>query len=334
MTESGPDRSADAPRVVVLLLTCNRPVWAEKALRSVVAQTFDNFTVLVRDNSTDAAVKDMVERLADPRVRYTAGLPRGQFQNFVGALSETDEELFLVLHDDDWWEPNLLENLLAPMLADPTLDVAYGRFRCVDEAGEYLEVPTKYWIDNAHQGRPTGPVTFRDDAAKGEFLLLHRAVSVFQATVIRRSALRGDRIPEEAGSVLDLWLSYILFRNAERFHFIDEELMAYRVHGGSVASEMADISSRAWCVEQFLHDPRLAGLHARLRRDSALYRFRCALAFLAVGRDAEARSEFRKLAPDLNARERLLSTFAPFPPTKQAIRAWLRHRNPRLRTHM
>jgi glycosyltransferase involved in cell wall biosynthesis len=249
--------------ISVILLSCDRPSWCEIALRSVLAQTHAEFEVLVRDDSVGSAIETLVSSIGDARVRYRRGQRAGQLANFVGALDETTGDVVLVLHDDDWWEPTLLARVATPMLADPAVDFATTPFTYVDAKGSVLNEQTRLRERSSARPWPSGIVELASVEERARELIVRRLVSPFQGTAIRRRVLDNLDLPDEAGSVLDLWISAHLAKTTTRWLFVTEHLVFYRVHGGSVASAMNDLQSERWVIEAFLADPELSPLHAR-----------------------------------------------------------------------
>ena len=323
------EQARSHPRVSIVLMSCDRPEWCATALHSVLLQTHSDFEVLVRDDSTGDGVRAMTSAISDPRVRYARGQCKGQLDNFLGGLRETEGEIVLVLHDDDWWEPALLERLVPPMLADETLDLATAPFFYVGAYGEPLGRATRL-RQRHHIGEPrSGVVTHDDFGTRARELLVERRISPFIGTAMRRRCLAGLHIPAEAGSVLDLWLCSHLARTTKRWLFVPEYLAAYRVHGASIASSMADLDHQRWCVDAFLRDPELAPIHDDLRTGFRDFRRGVALGWLVTGDRARARTDLRDLRSEYRWRARLIHQVASHRPGSYCATKWLRYRNAR-----
>ncbi len=102
------------PAVSVVIPTYNRAHVLGRALKSVLAQTFDDFEVLVVDDGSTDDTEDLVTAFGDSRIRYLA-----QSENRgVGAarnrgLREARGEFVAFLDSDDEWHPKKLDRQIA-----------------------------------------------------------------------------------------------------------------------------------------------------------------------------------------------------------------------------
>src|SRR5690348_12738125 len=88
--------------VSVVVITRNRPRDLEVCLASLVAQQHQNFELVVVDQSTDTASRELVSRLAeaDPRIRYVRDTGKGAARaRNVGTAATTGNIVFFT--DDD-----------------------------------------------------------------------------------------------------------------------------------------------------------------------------------------------------------------------------------------
>lgn len=141
---SGPAR-VERPAVSVIVPTYNRAHTLPRALRSVLAQTFDDFEVLVVDDGSVDDTESVVTSLADSRIRYIR-LPENRG---VGAarnrgLREARADLAAFLDSDDEWMPQKLSKQVA-LFADgpPSLGLAYTGVESIfDDGTRRLDRPT------------------------------------------------------------------------------------------------------------------------------------------------------------------------------------------------
>jgi len=122
LTTSVSDVVSDGPLVSVVM-TCHRP--DEGTLRSVhsmIAQTWQNWELLVADDASPAEFAPVLERIAglDPRIRVL------RTDRNVGTYSRRNEAVaiaggeFVAVHDpDDWAHPRRLELQARHLLAHP-----------------------------------------------------------------------------------------------------------------------------------------------------------------------------------------------------------------------
>jgi glycosyltransferase involved in cell wall biosynthesis len=124
--------------VSVLIPTFRRPRFLLRALRSLQAQAYPDWEVLVVDDGEGEGVA-AARALGDPRVRPFPNPGRGQVEARNAALSRARGEVVALLDDDDWWEdPYHLHRILRALSQGPTL--AYrGGWLVREEGGLEVE---------------------------------------------------------------------------------------------------------------------------------------------------------------------------------------------------
>jgi hypothetical protein len=98
------------PKVSVVIPTCNRPELLKRAIRSVLAQTFQDFEIIVVDDGMKVRAKDAALGFSDPRIRYIeneTSLGGGGTRN--RGIDEAKGEYIAFLDDDDEWLPEKLK---------------------------------------------------------------------------------------------------------------------------------------------------------------------------------------------------------------------------------
>lgn len=223
--------------VTVFVPTYNRPDMIRESIDSALAQTYEDFVVLVGDNGGSPLTEGIVRSYDDPRVRYVRHEENlGGMGNWLELIRLADTPLVASLHDDDTWHPTFLERAVPPMLADPDISMAFCDFWCVDDNGRTLTEHTE-WL-TAHNGRDQlAPGRFLGDRQEGlRMVVLHGAPQPAYAAVLRRQAVLDTEFPTEIDPVYDLWLSYHILRRGEGFYYLPERLTNYRVWQGSLTA--------------------------------------------------------------------------------------------------
>lgn len=99
-------------KVEVIIPTYNRPELILKCLESVLCQTYFELEIIVSDNSTNNFTENLFNNVNDPRVKFIrrqVHLSGIEHLNLI--LSEVKADLFIVFHDDDLMEKNMIERL-------------------------------------------------------------------------------------------------------------------------------------------------------------------------------------------------------------------------------
>jgi len=97
------------PRVTVLVTLYNKRPYVEEAVRSVLAQTFTEFELLVVDDASTDGGLDLVRKFADPRIRIleserNTGRPAAANRGYAAARGE----YLAILDGDDLMYPERL----------------------------------------------------------------------------------------------------------------------------------------------------------------------------------------------------------------------------------
>lgn len=116
------------PLVSVILCIYNGAATVERALDSLVAQTYTNWElVCVDDGSTDESANVVEKYFAgDQRVRIFREPHRGLAGTINAAIPHTRGEVVGFLDADDWYEPTHLEVNMAYLAAHPKVSAVTG----------------------------------------------------------------------------------------------------------------------------------------------------------------------------------------------------------------
>ncbi len=126
--------------VGIILPTRNRPKLIEKALNSVLAQTYTSWVLYIVDGSTDSRTEEVCHALL-PAKRFVyireKPDPKKVFEESTAAarnlgIAESGEEVIAHLDDDNVWHPNHLRKLIGPFIDKPELGMSFALHRCID----------------------------------------------------------------------------------------------------------------------------------------------------------------------------------------------------------
>jgi GT2 family glycosyltransferase len=116
------------PTVSVVVITRNRPDDLEVCLRSVLANTFSEFELVVVDQSTGSRSADIVARFAERDSRVwlmrDSGVGASRARNIGTRV--TGGEIVVFTDDDCEADPEWLARLISPLCKDSSAGIAYG----------------------------------------------------------------------------------------------------------------------------------------------------------------------------------------------------------------
>lgn len=117
------------------VVTYNRPDFLREAIRSILAQDFGDFEVIIGNDYTAVPVTPESLGEADPRVRI-CNHPRnlGEMKNLNAVLAEARGRYFTWLCDDDAFLPGFFQAAFDAFSKDPSVHCAFSSFV---SGGEY-----------------------------------------------------------------------------------------------------------------------------------------------------------------------------------------------------
>lgn len=163
------------PRVSVVIPTYNSELYLAETLDSVVAQTISEWELIVYDDgsrdSTVSVARDY-ER-CDARIRVVEGSNGGvaSARNRGFAATSSRTEFVIFLDNDDLWEPDALQSLVAALDRQPGCVSAHGIAISIDSDGnrppdddleEHLRSRFGFGPRGVVSRSPSEPTTFAD----------------------------------------------------------------------------------------------------------------------------------------------------------------------------
>jgi glycosyltransferase involved in cell wall biosynthesis len=135
------------PIVSICIPAFERPDMFRRSLQSVLAQTFDDYEIIITDDSSNDSIKSSVQEfLPDERIKYIKNRDhKGSPENWNESIRHARGEYIKVLHHDDWFKDK--ESLGALMcLVDKNSDAALWFCACdacnPDGTFSYSHTPT------------------------------------------------------------------------------------------------------------------------------------------------------------------------------------------------
>jgi|TARA_Y100000310_G_scaffold65022_1_gene60558 glycosyltransferase involved in cell wall biosynthesis len=119
----------DLPLISIIINCFNGDRFLQKALDSVISQTYKNWEIIFWDNQSTDKSAEIFNSYKDVRFKYYKALKHSEIlyeaKNY--ALEKANGEFYAFLDVDDWWLPNKLEKQV-PLFKDPKVGIVYGNF--------------------------------------------------------------------------------------------------------------------------------------------------------------------------------------------------------------
>lgn len=235
----GQSEGSKQPRVSVIIPTYNYGSYLHECLRSVFAQTFSDFEVIVVDDGSTDNTPHLLETITDPRLKcfriLNSGIPFAR--NF--GLKQSLGAYIAFLDADDRWRPKKLECQLAVLRSEPSVGVVFSDFVRFDERGylpnQFTFFPELRSVPARDSADGRGRVALGD--AFCELLRFGQFPTYLQATLIRQDVIGEVQFPLILKQGEDL---YFLMRLFERsgVAFVPEVLTEVRRHGSNISMKV------------------------------------------------------------------------------------------------
>jgi glycosyltransferase involved in cell wall biosynthesis len=247
------------PRVSVVIPTYNSASFLPDAIGSVLAQTYQDFEIIVVDDGSNDNTAEVVSSFKDPRIRYLYQENRGVAgARNTGILASQAE--YIAWQDSD---NVLLEEALQKSIdfldIHPEAAFSDGQFYTIDESGRPLR-----------RGRARGPkATFvRDGLEEISHLILgNRSIGLF--FVVRRAAFQETGLFNTRLRMSEDWDIWIRLAKRYAVAHLAEPIAKVRFHAQSMtALTKIDVvhAAHTAVLESVFRDPELAPRFGHLKK--------------------------------------------------------------------
>lgn len=271
------DGESDTPKVSVVIPTYDRPHFLEKAVRSVIAQTYPNIEIIIVDDHSPVPVDESltnvdVESRQIVIVRHDEN--RGANTARRTGIETATGSYIAFLDDDDWFKPEKITRQVEALESSEETVLVYSGQEYRDEQGDRIGIACP---------STTGQVTKK--------ILEGTPIGPFSTIMVRRDAIDAagppdDRLPSLQDREWILRLSQF-----GAFDVVNQPLVVRRLHAaGRISDNFSE--KRDTTVPLFIQKHReLAASYGWItsrKFKSALYTTLAAAA-LSAGQYHEAR---------------------------------------------
>ena len=179
------------PTISIVLPTYNRAVQLEQAIKSVLAQTYQDWELLIIDDGSTDETPEIVKKFreADLRIRYLNGFHQGVSAARNLGVQHSQGAFIAFLDDDDLWLPEKLDRQMSLFAAHP------------EWAFVYTQADLRYADGKPGKPRTPLPVTF--EALLGRNMIALPSVLIRKYIIV---SLGGFNEAMDVSEDIDLWL--------------------------------------------------------------------------------------------------------------------------------
>ncbi|MCR9271176.1 MAG: glycosyltransferase family 2 protein [Hyphomonadaceae bacterium] len=160
------------PIVSVIMPVYNTAKYVESAVESVLAQSFEDFELLIIDDAgTDRSI-ELCRAYDDPRIRIISQANRGLAGARNTGIRQARGQFVALLDSDDLWEPEKLERHVEHLWRSPDVGVSYAASSMMDDDGNLLRIVQRPKL----KGVTARDVFLRNPVGNGSAPVLRRVV--------------------------------------------------------------------------------------------------------------------------------------------------------------
>lgn len=206
----------------VYILTYNRANYLKETIKSVLAQTYKDFSLYVLDNCSSDNTEEVVSSFEDKRmhyIRHSRNIGGGGNINY--AIEHCEADYLVVFHDDDLMEPWFLEKEIEAFRRCPDCVVVAGN-------AEFFGAICGGTVQQLEEGAFR---TFRGIELLSTYLKTGHYL-VFPSLMYKSSFLKEKhlRIINEPGPCADVVFYCDIGNQGGRICEISDVIMKYRTH--------------------------------------------------------------------------------------------------------
>jgi len=214
--------------VVQIFIPCfNSKATLPKTIKSILAQTMKNFKVILVDNaSTDDSGLVLME-FQDDRfsvVRFEENVSLGA--NFNRCIELASANFFCIMHADDEYEPNYLENMIYSLDHAPSVSMAFCNANIIDEGSR-----RRFSVKNEIKKRASKMTSTQYAGGKGVLWLADYNKVIAPSVMFRTSSKNlFETYRMDLKFTLDWDLYFRILQEGGKILHVSQTLFNYRIH--------------------------------------------------------------------------------------------------------
>lgn len=241
------------PLVSVIIPTCNRSNLVERAIRSILAQTYADFELIIVDDASADDTRNAVVRFDDIRIQYIRHDRNrgGPAARNTGIRRARGKYIALLDDDDEWHTTKLEKQVNAFKEAANGVGFIYSGFEVRDENGEVVRTTLPALRGNLHMN-----------------LLRRNMIGGSSVPLIKRECFDKVGFFDESLTSCQDWDMWLRISSSYEFDFVPEILARVYFHGDQISEDFSSlIPGRSRMIEkhmdEFRKHPEILVIHLK-----------------------------------------------------------------------
>ena len=209
----------------IIIPTFNRKLLLERAVKSVIDQTYINWELIIVDNSSTDGTEELIKRLNNNKIKYHKIKNNGIIAKSRNlGIDESVGDFICFLDSDDWWYENKLSCISNKL---NNVDFLYHN---MDVYKNGVKTNKKMRVRKLKK-----PVI--EDLMINANAIINSSVCI-RSTILKEAGMLDES--EDISSVedYDLWLR--IANKTDNFELINENLGGYEIHSNNLSNFSLD----------------------------------------------------------------------------------------------
>lgn len=227
------------PLVSVCMPVYNGARFLEAAVRSVLAQTYPAFELLIFDDASMDGSWELLQRFRDPRITLKRNAQNlGPEGNWNQALREAQGKYIKIFHQDDLLEPECLSKQVESIEQHHGVVLSFCDRKIIRENGQYFMTRKNKWKNN--------PIEISEIIKKclvtGTNPIGEPSSVLFSINAAKNAGFFDARHPYVID--LDYWIR--ILENGQAYH-IQSALVSFRISSKQWSKKLIQQQSHDFC---------------------------------------------------------------------------------------
>ncbi|HAP14790.1 MAG TPA: glycosyltransferase family 2 protein [Lactococcus sp.] len=225
------------PKVNILMSTYNGEKFVAEQIESIQKQTFQDWTLIIRDDGSRDTTVQIIDRIAseDSRIQVLKAQNVGVIQSFYELVKADTADFYFFADQDDYWLPNKLEIILR------------------EAENHDNSIPTMYYTDLKVVDKDLTVLSESMIRSQSDHANTQLVQELTENTVTGGASMINHALAEEWKTTDDVimhdWYLALLATAIGKLVYIDQPTHLYRQHDANV------LGARTWTkrMKKWLH---------------------------------------------------------------------------------
>jgi glycosyltransferase involved in cell wall biosynthesis len=232
----------NVPTVSVIIPTYNRAHLVKRGIRSVLAQTYGDFELIIVDDASKDNTREVIKSFDDKRIRYICHKENRcapETRN-TGIRTAIGEYIALLDDDDEWLPTKLEEQINGFKTSSGRTGVVYSGFEVRDQNGRIVQTTFPEFRDNLYIR-----------------LLERNMIGGSSIPMIKSECFKKVGLFDKFLKSCQDWDIWLRISEYYEFDFVPEILSTIHLHGGQISSKYSSmIPGRTRMIEKHMDEFR------------------------------------------------------------------------------